>query len=40
MQMKQNVPEAKVAKEGVELRVFTDLNSEPKEIPQNAVAVK
>lgn len=39
-QMKQNIAQEKIAKEGVELRVFTDLNSTSKEIPQNAIALK
>jgi hypothetical protein len=40
MQLKQNTSPDKVVKEGIELRVFTDLNSTPKEIPQNAIALK
>lgn len=40
-QMKQqNIPDEKVAKEAVEIRVFSDKNSLPKEIPNDAIALK
>lgn len=39
-QQSQNIPEDQIDKQGVQVRVFTDLNSEPKEIPQSAMALR
>jgi len=36
----QNIPDEKVAKEAIEIRVFSDKNSLPKEIPNDAIALK
>lgn len=36
----QNLPEDKVAKEAVEVRVFSDINSLPAEIPKDVIALK
>lgn len=36
----QHVPEEKVAKEAVEIRVFSDLNSPRSEIPKDVIALK
>jgi hypothetical protein len=36
----QSVPEEKVAKEAIEVRVFSDINSTPAEIPKDAIALK
>ncbi|NBX75417.1 MAG: hypothetical protein EBQ92_02600 [Proteobacteria bacterium] len=36
----QNLPEEKVAKEAIEIRVFSDVNSTPAEIPKDAIALK
>ena len=39
-QISQNTPEDKLDREGIQIRVFTDLNSKPKEIPTDAIALK
>jgi len=36
----QKLPDDQVAKEAIEVRVFSDLNSTPAEIPKDAVALK
>ena len=36
----QHLPEEKVAKEAIEIRVFSDLNATPAEIPKDAIALK
>lgn len=36
----QNLPEEKVAKEAIEVRVFSDVNSMPAEIPKDVIALK
>lgn len=36
----QHVPEEKVAKEAIEVRVFSDANSTPSEIPKDVIALK
>jgi hypothetical protein len=36
----QSIPEEKVAKEAIEVRVFSDINSTPAEIPKDAIALK
>jgi hypothetical protein len=39
-QLKGNTAPDRVVKAGIQLRVFTDRNSEKKEIPQNAIAIR
>ena len=39
-QMKNGTEAGNAVKEGVEIRIFTDLNSTQKEIPQNAIALR
>ncbi len=39
-QKSQNIKEEAIDKQGVQIRIFTDMNSKPKEIPQNAIAFK
>ncbi|MFM8270477.1 MAG: hypothetical protein ACKN9V_09845 [Pseudomonadota bacterium] len=36
----QHLPEEKVAKEAIEVRVFSDINSTPAEIPKDVIALK
>lgn len=39
-QTNQNIPAEKQDREGLQIRVFTDRQSQPKEIPQNAIAIR
>lgn len=39
-QTNQKIPEDKIDREALQVRVFTDLNSRPKEIPDNAIALR
>lgn len=39
-QVSQNLPEDRQDREGVQIRIFTDRQSQPKEIPQNAIAIR
>lgn len=39
-QMDQKVASERIDKEGVQVRVFTDKNSQPNEVPQNSIALR
>lgn len=39
-QASKNVAQDKIDREGIQIRVFTDLNSTPNEIPQDSLALK
>jgi hypothetical protein len=39
-QQSQKLAEENQDKEGIQVRIFTDLNSEPKEVPNDAIALK
>lgn len=39
-QTAQKIPEDKIERQGVQLRIFTDLNSKPKEIPEKSIALR
>lgn len=39
-QVGQKFPENKIDREGIQIRVYTDLNSKPNEIPADAIALK
>ncbi|NDC24167.1 MAG: hypothetical protein EBZ49_08575, partial [Proteobacteria bacterium] len=39
-QQNQNIPQDKIAKEAVEVRVFSDINSSQSEIPKDVIALR
>lgn len=39
-QTKEKIPEEQLDKEGIQVRVYTDLNSKPNEIPSDSLALK
>lgn len=39
-QSERKVPQEKIDREGIQIRIFTDLNSAPKDIPQDSLASK